>query len=81
MSAHTPAGVDQGWYPYGQPHEAGEWDGHVWTGRSRPDDEVEPSEPWHRSPVRFLTHAWFWVFLGFNVITVVVALAINNTPH
>ncbi len=43
MSEHTPAGSGTGWYSYGQRQETGEWDGQVWTGRSRPDDA------WHRS--------------------------------
>ena len=73
--------MSEGWYPYGVAGQQAQWDGRVWTSQVRPDPTVAAPPPWHRNPLRFLGHLWFWVFLGFWAATALLGLAVNSINH
>lgn len=73
--------MSEGWYPYGVAAQQAQWDGRVWTSQVRPDPTVAAPPPWHRNPLRFLGHLWFWVFLGFWAATALLGLAVNSINH
>ncbi len=76
-----PVDNSSGWYNYGTQGHQGEWNGHVWTGRTRDDSSVPGPPQWHRSPLRFLRHPWFWVFLGFWAASTLLGFAVNSIDH
>lgn len=77
----TAAATDSapGWRPFGKPAEVAEWDGHAWTGRTRPDPEVDVPEAGRHHPFAFFAHAWFWLVVSGWIVTVTGAILGTTT--
>jgi hypothetical protein len=63
-----------GWYPFGATGKKARWDGQAWTGESSDDPDAGAPAKWHRRPLPFLRHQWFWwIVIGWALTLALTA--------